>query len=124
MKVIYCAGSISDPNGAQCARNIERGKQWAARIMDAGFAVYSPHSDGGVVGRTSLSLQEVYDMSKAILLKCDAMFVMPLSDSSPGTQGEIAFCGEHGIPVFTQMQELGKWATGERLRAAYGDFEG
>ena len=89
--------------------NIEMGKEWAARLMGLGFAVYSPHSDGGVVGRTQLTLQQVYDMSKAILAKCDAMFVMPNSHGSPGTQAEIVFCKEHGIRVFHDIEALCAW---------------
>ena len=122
--MVYIAGPISDPDSAQCARNIERGKAWAATIMQLDFAVYCPHCDHSVVGRTALTLQQVYAMCLEILLRCDAMFVMPDSEGSIGTQGEIAFCKEHRIPIFTSMTELDEWRKRAELEERYGEFEG
>ena len=109
MNLVYNAGPISDASGAQCARNLEAGRMWGARLLDAGFAVYCPHCDTPIVGRSKLTLGEVYACSIELLRRCDAMFVIPNWRHSIGTHKEIEFCSEHNIPVFYTFQNLLAW---------------
>ena len=106
LKRIYVAGPISNPDGVETARNIERGEAMAAMVMEAGYAPYSPFSDSRVVGKTRLTLEEVYGVGLSFLVACHAVLVLPDYKDSIGTQREIDVAIEHGIPVYYHINKL------------------
>lgn len=106
---VYVAGKLSDmPAGY--IRNMHQMIRHADIIRRAGFAPFTPCLDiliGLVAG--NISEGEYYKIGLSWLEVADAMFVLPNSEDSKGTQHEIEKAEELNIPVFYTLQELEAW---------------
>ena len=119
MKRIYVAGPYSADNVLDVLRNIGRGQMVCAKLFISGYAPFCPWHDKTYVFDNfdrDLSVGLFYDYSNAWLEVSDAVLVLPDSDLSIGTQGEIRRARELDIPVFrmNDIYEDPKWVLRNR----------
>lgn len=87
-----------------------RARSWAIAVWRSGAVALCPHLntyhfelDAGLPGET------YYEGDLVLLGKCDAMFVIPGSETSKGVKLEREFCESQNIPVFDSPFELKEW---------------
>ena len=105
MVKVYIAGPYraSSTWGVHC--NIHNAKQWGLEIAQLGANPFIPHANTGYYDGT-LPEQFWLDADIEWLVLCDALFVLPGSDHSAGTQEEIRIAEQAGIPVFHTLVGL------------------
>jgi hypothetical protein len=109
MKRLYVAGSYSADNVLDVLKNIGRGEQYCAEFFLDGFAPFCPWHDKDYVLRNpdnDFTVKMFYDYSMAWLDVSDAVFVLPNSEESKGTQAEILRARKLNIPVFYDIKKL------------------
>ena len=108
---IYCAGAFSGPDIIAIRSNVRRGLTMAVRVLKAGFAPFAPWLDEQLSNFAEISIDEYYAYSLAWLECADAVLVVPVgAATSKGTQAELKFAEERGIPIFWSLRELQYWA--------------
>ena len=108
---IYCAGAFSGPDIIAIRSNVRRGLTMAVRVLKAGFAPFAPWLDEQLSNFAEISIDEYYAYSLAWLECADAVLVVPVgAETSKGTQAELKFAEERGIPIFWSLRELQTWA--------------
>lgn len=106
MKCIYVAGALN-ADAVGYLKNVHRMIVAADAIRKVGYSVFVPCLDmlcGIVAGNyeyTDYAGNNMFWMEKA-----DAIFVLPNSEHSKGTQAEIARAKELNIPVVHSLVEL------------------
>ena len=106
-KLVYVAGALNAPTCIGYIHNLHRMLVWAKDVRDAGFAVFTPGNDfleGLVDGH--YEYEDFFDNSQVILARCDAVFVVPRSGNSKGTQREIIYAKMLCIPVFDSLSTM------------------
>ena len=108
MKVTYVAGPYRAEHAWQIDLNIDKAKLFAMSIWSAGHVALcphlnSPHFDG------LASAEAFIEGTLELMRRCDAVFVLPSSEDSEGTQGEIQEAKRLGIPLFFDMPSLLDW---------------
>jgi hypothetical protein len=106
---VYVAGSYSAGTAIEVLDNIRRGTRAGVELLLAGYSPFVPWIDHqfqfylreGEV----LSVEDYYRYSLAWLEVADALFVLPNSENSRGTQAEIARAKELGIPIFYKFED-------------------
>ena len=108
MKRVYVAGPIGNLEGR------------AARVRDAiamgellwreGFWPFVPHLFVQWGDRFEHSYEEWMGIDAVWLRQCEAVFRMP--GESPGADREVAWARANGVPVFTDITALRRWARG------------
>ena len=97
--VVYVGGPYRDKRGAYYIhQNILRALDVTRQLWAAGFPALCPHSNTALLD--GAAPDEVWLKGYLGMLKrCDAIVVLPGSENSAGTQGEIAEAKQRGIPV-------------------------
>jgi len=100
--LVYLAGPYRGRTVAEVTANIRRAEKYAVHLMQAGYYVLCPHKntahlDGCVPDEFFL------EMGLEHLRRCDAIFVMPGSEASAGTQAEIAEAKRLGMKAISFM---------------------
>lgn len=120
--VVYIAGPLNAPDAAGYLANVGAMIRAALAVRRAGFPAVVPCLDllVGVASAADLEplgYNDYFGPNQAILAKCDALYFI---GHSPGTDKEIAFAHERGIPVCVTLLQLkclkrkdGKWALPE-----------
>ena len=113
IKVIFISGPFRGDNPWEVEKNIRRAEElsfevWKLAEKGAKVAVICSHTNTRFFDKT-MNDQVWIDGTQALLLKCDAMLLVPGWENSEGTLGEIEFCKERGIPYFETVSELEKW---------------
>lgn len=108
LRKIYVAGPYRNSTtwGIHC--NIHRAKQYGLEIAKLGANPFIPHANTGYYDG-EMPQQFWLDCDTDWLLACDALFLMPDSDSSIGAQSELEAAELAGIPVFRTLAGLNKW---------------
>lgn len=100
-KRIYVAGAYSADNVIDLQANMRRGIALSLRVLLEGYAPFCPWLDFEFGLFAEVTLAEYYEYSLAWLEVSDAMLVMRQGlETSHGTQAEMRFARERGIPVF------------------------
>jgi len=109
-RAIYVAGAYSSGTTMGTLLNIRRAIQWGNEIMKAGHAPLVPHLDFQMIinlqGRYIPEVKDLQEIAMAWLEKADAVFVVPDSEDSTGTQKEILRAMELNIPVHNKLEAL------------------
>jgi len=108
-KKIYIAGKLND-DAAGYIRNCHNMIRTADKIRRLGFSVYIPCLDfltGLVMG--DYKYTDYFENNLPWLQAADAVFVLPDSQHSKGTQAEIEMARSLGIPVFDNVAALVMW---------------
>ena len=106
MKRIYIAGKLN-ADAVGYLKNVHAMIRVAQAAKDAGFSVFVPCLDllmGIVAG--DYEYEDYATPNLAWLSVSDAVLLVPGWETSKGTQAEIAWAKELGIPVFETLQEL------------------
>ena len=109
---VYVAGAYSADNVLDVLKNIGRGEEASTKLFLLGFAPFCPWHDKDFIIRCpneKYTVQMFYDYSMAWLEVSDAVFVLPNSEKSKGTQKELDRSRELGIPIFDNIPELVMW---------------
>jgi hypothetical protein len=110
MKRVYVAGSYSSNNVINVLNNIRHGVRAATELFLKGYSPFCPwldfHYQLMLREGEELTVQNYYDYSMAWLEVSDAVYVLPNSENSKGTQAEILRAHELGIPVFFDVDEM------------------
>lgn len=103
VKRLYIAGAYSADNVLGVLDNIRRGMRAGTQALLAGFAPFVPwfdfHFQLMLRENEALTVEDYYRYSLAWLEVSDAVWVLPGSENSKGTQAEIKRAQELGIPV-------------------------
>jgi hypothetical protein len=109
MITVYVAGPIHDDRGCwYIERNVRYAEAVTVELLNEGFAVFCPHTNNRLM--QGAAPREVFlEHDKEILRRCDAMYVLPDSENSKGTQAEIALAEKCAIQVFFTIGDLIIW---------------
>ena len=118
MYKIYVAGSISDTNVLQVLENLRLGQRVSVELLLKGYAPYCPFIDYQFFfqlreGET-ITGEQIKAYSMEWLGVCDAVFILPNSEASLGTQAEIKRAITLEIPVFTEVSAMDAYFKGGR----------
>lgn len=110
MVKVYVAGPYRAPTTWGIHQNIQEAKRWGLEIAKMGANPFVPHANTGYYDG---ELPEEFWLEADIewLDFCDCLFVLPNSQSSEGTLGEIRYCHKQGIPVIYSLADLAKFIT-------------
>lgn len=113
IKVVFISGPFRGDNGWEVEKNIRKAEElsfevWKLAERGAKVAVICSHTNTRYFDGT-MDDQVWIDGTQALLLKSDAMLLVPGYENSEGTLGEIEFCKERGIPYFKTVAELENW---------------
>jgi nucleoside 2-deoxyribosyltransferase len=111
--LVYIAGPYTLPDPVANTNGVI---ELASELIDEGLVTpLIPHLTllWHLVSPRPLDFWYAYDV--ALLRRCDALF--RIEGASSGADMEVDFAGAHGIPVFTNRDDLTAWAV-ERLRVA------
>lgn len=110
MICVYVGGAYSAESVTGVFDNIRRGMHLAKRVLDAGFAPFTPWHDWLHLLVSEADVAKLQAASLAWLEKSDAMLVVQQNlEGSKGTQEEMKRARELGIPVFKELRELCEW---------------
>ncbi len=112
MKRVYVAGSYSADNVLDVLRNIGRGEDASTKLFNLGFASFCPWHDKDFIIRRpdeNYTVAMFYEYSMAWLKVSEAVYVLPNSENSKGTQAEIEMARSLGIPIFDNVAALVMW---------------
>jgi hypothetical protein len=108
-KKIYIAGKLNDL-AIGYIKNCHNMIKKADQIRRLGFSVYIPALDllsGLICG--DYEYQDYFENNLPWMKEADAIYVMPNSESSSGTQAELDIARMLCIPIFEDIKELVKW---------------
>lgn len=102
-RFVYVAGKFRGKNPWEVESNIRYAEDYSMRLWELGVPNICPHTIGrhleGVVPDSF-----VLPVMVSLMLKCDAVLVLPGWEESSGTRGEMKEAHEHGMPIFTSVQ--------------------
>jgi nucleoside 2-deoxyribosyltransferase len=101
---VYVAGPYSAPSAHAVQLNVVRASGWATRFLKAGLAAFCPHTN--YQDASDVSYEAILAADMAFLEACDAVFLMPGWEASPGANREKLHAEGLGIPVYTDADEL------------------
>lgn len=109
---VYVAGPYSHPVRAVRIRNAWTAGALAAHVAEAGAYPVVPHLVGMHVAE-HCDVQRPYEwwieVTKAELLTCAAVLLVPGWRTSNGTLGEIELAQASRLPVFEELEQLKAW---------------
>jgi hypothetical protein len=109
---IYVAGPYSARARAERIRNAWNAGALAAHVAELGAYPVVPHLVGMHVAE-HCAIEKPYqwwiDVTKAELLTCDAVMLVPGWGRSKGTLGEIELAKSRDMPVFEFLEQLKEW---------------
>lgn len=102
---IYVAGPFSSPDEGRVRDNITLAECHGGLIAEMGHFVHVPHAATGFMHDPDDPRYEYFmDLSFSIIdAWADALYVI---DRSPGTNREIEFAAERGIPVYWDLADI------------------
>lgn len=106
--VIYVAGPLSAKVPSGVPTNVARAIDISNELVKRGYAPIVPHLSyyqnlrAQAQGK-GIDYETWMSVDFRLLERCDAMFVIA---QSPGTNREILFARDLGIPIFTSLEEL------------------
>lgn len=98
MKVIYLAGPLSALTERERQANLKYAIDAAFKLRRLGFAVISPHEQG-FCGPHALSYEGWMKHGLNLLKLCNAIYLLPGWEASPGTLRELRVAQILGIEV-------------------------
>lgn len=104
-KVIYVAGPFRGRTPWEVEQNVRRAEEISKVLWGLGVFNICPHTMGRFLDREVPDIV-ILEGTKEILRRCDAVFVLPNSAGSTGTQGEIAEANLLRMPVFYTIPEV------------------
>jgi len=109
--LVYVAGAYRANSLWGILKNIHYAWKKAKELWALGFAVICPHSNTFWMSEppNSLPADAFLDGDLAMVIHCDALFMLPNWNTSVGAIGERDYAREHNIPVFYAIEDLLDW---------------
>lgn len=97
-KLVYIAGPYRGANAWEVEQNIQRAEAIAADVFETGHYPLCVHTmyrnfDGTMTGQFWL------DATMEMMRRCDVVLILPHSDNSEGTRGEMLEAMARRIPI-------------------------
>lgn len=115
MKKVYLACPYNHPDPAVRAARVEAADRMAARLMDAGYCVFSPLSHSHPISRHCKVDPTDHDFwlrqDLPFVAWCDALVILPMPGwaASKGIRTETAEAKRLGKPIATYTEGELKW---------------
>lgn len=110
MKVVYVAGRFTAATPWETEQNVRRAEAVGLEVAQLGAAPMIPHSNTRFFVGT-VNPEFWYAATLALLLKSDAVVMVPGWEASKGATAEMAAAVAAGIPVFHRLIDLAGWLT-------------
>lgn len=108
MIVVYVAGPFRAKSMSRRGMNIQRARELAFQVAEAGAMPLCPHTNSGSFDGT-LTEEFWLEGCLELLRRCDALITVPGWEQSEGTRVEVTQANLWNIPVFYTVPELGAW---------------
>lgn len=109
--IVYVAGRFRGPTNWDVQQNVRRAEVLSLEVARLGAMPLCPHKN--TQHFDGLLTPEFWiEGTKELLRRSDAVIVLPDSDDSVGTKGEIMEANHLGIPVFYSLKDLAQWLGG------------
>lgn len=105
MKVIYVAGPYRAPNAWEVEQNIRRAEMVAAQVWGMGHAALCPQANARHMIEGCASQDVALPGMLEMMLRCDAVILVPGWGTSSGTRAEVVEAIRRGLPVFGTESE-------------------
>lgn len=89
-------------------KNIREGTKISAKILKLGHLPFCPFSDHQFLFYKDFTVEDLRKYSIEWLKVCEALFVIPNSENSKGTQEEIKIAQKLGIPIIYSIKDIPK----------------
>lgn len=99
MTLVYLAGPYRADTIYEKGNNIWRARCYAIALWKLGYAVICPHTNGAFFDGC-MPVESFLEGDLEMLRRCDMIAIMPGSEDSEGTQGEIREAKRLRIPFF------------------------
>ncbi len=109
MKVVYVAGAFRADTPWQIELNVRRAEEMSLGLWRMGLVPICPHTQTRFF-QFSAPDQSFLEGTLEMMRRCDAVMLLRGWEASNGTIGEIKEAQRLGIPVFTNVTELARWA--------------
>ncbi len=108
MKVVYIAGPFRGGSAWIIEQNIRRAEEAALEVATVGAMPLCPHTNTRFFHGT---LADEFWMrgTMALLLRCDAVFLVEGWEHSRGSRAERDEAQSRGLPCFQSLRLLEKW---------------
>lgn len=106
MKLVYIAGKLNG-DASSYIKNLSRMIAWDIKVKRLGYATFCPGLDfleGLLAG--DFEYEDYFNSSQEILIRSDAVFLVPGWETSEGTKKEIEAAKKNNIPAFTDLASL------------------
>jgi hypothetical protein len=123
MKFVYVAGPFRAKTQWEIHQNVIVAEKYGLEIAKLGAFPIIPHKN------TESYHSELPDFwflngYLELLVKCDAMFLLPNWENSKGTLNEINLFNNKGLPIFTELSKLKDWVYGLESKQLEFKFSG
>ena len=99
--LVYVSGPYTAKTHDEISANIQAAREVAIKLWEMGHTALCPHLN---TAHFEVDCKATYDQYMAgdftLLSVCDAMVVLPGHEKSRGTNMEIDYAKEHGIPMY------------------------
>lgn len=103
--VVYIAGPFRADTHWGIAKNVRKAEEAALEVWKAGFTAICPHLNTAHF-QGELPDEEWLEGDLEIILRCDAVLLIPGWTASKGSVGEWDHATFYCIPTFTSLEEL------------------
>lgn len=109
---VYIAGPMRGETELHLLTNLDEFAAWTAAVFERGFSPYPVCGDSAYLAkvRPTPGIEQVHCSSLQWVPRCDAVFVLPGWQHSSGALEEVHVAERHGKPVFSELDDLCKWA--------------
>jgi len=108
LPIIYVAGKFRGPTAYAVRQNIRVAEEYSLRTWRAGMVALCPHMNtANFTGELPDECWLEGDLE--LILRCDAIFLLPHWKESNGAFAEYKFALDTDIPAFDQLGGLIKW---------------
>lgn len=104
MTAVYIAGPLGH---SMANKKVLKAMKAGNEVMNAGMHFYIPHLMWYVNNKFPKSYEQWMAEDFFWLSKCDCLLRLP--GESPGADREVEYALQHGIPVFTTVEDILKW---------------
>jgi hypothetical protein len=118
MKMVYCAGPFSGKTRADVEANIRRAELLGLEVAKLGACPWIPHANTQMAEFEHVQPYTFWIEATLMQMRvCDAVVFTSDWERSSGARGEHAEAERLGMPIFYDVESLGKWLNAEEVAA-------